>query len=316
MIDKFINGGYILKKYTKIAYIVLILIIFILGFFIYKVSGKNSSNESIKEKALVEVKHLESEIQNLFNQLNNINFENYKISSTEIKQEKNENQTSDTAQNSTGNGGESSGKSGNTNSSKSSETTSQTSNNKQYILEETGILTKSSEIDWNQIKNDVERIYTSLYPATLDLYQTSTNQQDIVNFNKEYDNLTKAVKDENKENSLKELSILYDYLPKFIENCTDDEKEKTVIKTKNYIFKAYSVLDKEDWSDILNNINSATQEFTKLVTNIDNKENENQYNINKTYVMLNELQNAVALKDKEVFLIKYINLLEELQNII
>lgn len=305
-----------MRKYTKIAYIVLILIIFLLGFFIYKVSGKNSSNESIKEKALVEVKHLESEIQNLFNQLNNINFENYKISSTEIKQEENENQTSDTAQNSTGNGGESSRKSGNTNSSKSSETTSQTSNNKQYILEETGVLTKSSEIDWNQIKNDVERIYTSLYPTTLDLYQTSTNQQDIVNFNKEYDNLTKAVKDENKENSLKELSILYDYLPKFIENCTDNEKEKTVIKTKNYIFKAYSVLDKEDWSDILNNINSATQEFTKLVTNIDNKENENQYNINKTYVILNELQNAVALKDKEVFLIKYINLLEELQNMI
>lgn len=305
-----------MKKYTKIAYIVLILIIFLSGFFIYKVSGKNSSNESIKEKTLSEVKHLESEIQNLFNQLNSISFENYKISSTEIKQEEKENQTSDTAQNSTGNGGGNSGKSGNTNSSKSSETTSQTSNNKQYTLEETGILTKSSEIDWNQIKNDVERIYTSLYPTTIDLYQTSTNQQDIVNFNKEYDNLTKAVKDENKENSLKELSILYDYLPKFIENCTDDEKEKTVIKAKNYIFKAYSVLDKEDWSAISNNINSATQEFTKLVTNIDNKENGNQYNINKTYVMINELQNAVTLKDKEVFLIKYKNLLEELQNMI
>ena len=46
-----------------------------------------------------------------------------------------------------------------------------------------------------------------------------------------------------------------------------------------------------------------------------NKENINQYNINKVYVMINELQNAVTLKDKEVFLIKYKNLLEELQNI-
>lgn len=301
-----------MKKYTKIAYIALILIILLSGFFIYKVSGKNSSNENIEEKTLAEVKHLESEFQNLFNQLNNISFDNYKISSTEIKQEENE------AQNSTENEGENSeksGNSGNTNNSKSSETTSQTSNNKQYILEETGVLTKSSEIDWNQIKNDVERIYTSLYPTTLDLYQTSTNQQDIVNFNKEYDNLTKAVKDENKENSLKELSILYNYLPKFIEKCTDDGKEKTVIKTKNDIFKAYSVLDKEEWSTISDNINNATQEFTKLVTNINNKENGNQYNINKTYVMINELQNAVTLKDKEVFLIKYKNLLEELQNI-
>jgi len=31
--------------------------------------------------------------------------------------------------------------------------------------------------------------------------------------------------------------------------------------------------------------------------------------------MINELQNAIALNDKEVFLIKYKNLLEELQNI-
>ena len=301
-----------MKKYTKIAYIVLILIVFLSGFFVYKVSGKNSSNEKIEEKTLAEVKHLESEFQNLFNQLNNISFESYKISSSEIKKEENENQSSDSSQKSASNGGDNSKKSEN---SEKQEESNSTEDNKQYTLEEVGVLTENTEIDWKQIKNDVEKIYTYLYPMTLDLYQTSTNQQDIANFNKEYDNLTKAVKDENKEESLKELSILYEYLPKFVENCTDDEKEKIIIKTKNEIFKAYSVLDKEEWSTISYNINSASQEFTKLVTNISNKENINQYNINKVYVIINELQNAVTLKDKEVFLIKYKNLLEELQNI-
>lgn len=298
-----------MKKYTKIAYIALILIVLLSGFFIYKVSGQNKSNENLKEKTLSEIKHLENEFQNLFNQFNNISFENYKISSTEIKKEENENQSSSSSQKSTSNGGGNSGKSEKTESSETSE------DNKQYKLEEVGVLTENTEIDWKQIKNDIEKIYTSLYPMTLDLYQTSTNRQDISNFNKEYDNLTKAVKDENKEESLKELSILYDYLPKFAENCIEDEKEKTVMKTKNYIFKAYSVLDKEEWDTISDNINSATQEFTKIITNISDKESGNQYNINKVYVMTNDLQNAVTLKDKEVFLIKYKNLLEELQNI-
>ena len=298
-----------MKKYTKIAYIALILIVFLSWFFIYKVSGKNKSNESLEEKSLSEVKHLENEFQNLFNQFNNINFENYKISSTEIKKEEDENQSSTSSQKSTSNGGSNSEKSEKSESSETSE------DDKKYELEEVGVLTENAEIDWKQIKNDVEKIYTSLYPMTLDLYQTSTNQQDIANFNKEYDNLTKTVKNENKEESLKKLSILYEYLTKFVENCTEDEKEKTVIKTKNEIFKAYSVLDKEEWDTISDNINSATQEFTKIITNIDNKENGNQYNINKVYVMINELQNAVTLKDKEVFLIKYKNLLEELQNI-
>ena len=86
------------------------------------------------------------------------------------------------------------------------------------------------------------------------------------------------------------------------------------IITKNNIFRAYSILDKEEWNTISENINNATQEFTKLVTDVSNKESGNQYNINKTYIIINELQNAVTLKDKEVFLIKYKNLLEELQN--
>ena len=150
------------------------------------------------------------------------------------------------------------------------------------------------------------------------------NKEDITNFNKEYDNLTKAVKDEDKKETLKELSAVYDFLPKFVEKCSKQEKDKVVIKTKNYIFKAYSVLDDEQWEDINNNVNLAQQEFIKIVTDIINKENDkkyesnqdsSKYNINKAYIMINELKNSVNLKDNEVFLIKYKNLLEELENV-
>lgn len=76
-----------MKKYTRIAYIVLILIILLSGFFIYKVSEKNSSDEDLKNKTFSEVKFLESQFLNLFNEINNIKFDNYTISSTEIKSE-------------------------------------------------------------------------------------------------------------------------------------------------------------------------------------------------------------------------------------
>ena len=298
-----------MEKYKKIAYITLILIIFITGFFIYKVFGKNNSNDNLNEKTLEEVKQLESKFQNLFNQLNNISFENFKISSTEIEEQESQSESSSSSENSSSNN------SSKEKSSEKKDNSTSKQDNKQYKLEEVGILTNQEEINWEQIKKDVEKIYTSLYSTTLDLYQTPVNQQDIVNFNKEYDNLTKAVKEENKDATLIELVKLYDYIPKFIENCTDDEKEKIVIKTKNDLFKAYSILDKENWNEISDNVNNATQEFTKLVTNINTKEIGKQYNINKIYVIINELQNAITLKDKDIFLIKYKNLLEELQNI-
>ena len=269
-----------MKKYGKIAYIMLILIIFIAGFCIYKVSAKNNS-EDINEKTLAEIKYLENEFQNLFNEINNIKFENYTISATNIEEDSEQSESS-------------------------------------------GTDSSQDEINWNQIKNDVEKIYTVLYSTTIDLYQVVENKEDITNFNKEYDNLTKAVKDEDKKETLKELSAVYDFLPKFVEKCSKQEKDKVVIKTKNYIFKAYSVLDDEQWEDINNNVNLAQQEFIKIVTDIINKENDkkyesnqdgSKYNINKAYIMINELKNSVNLKDNEVFLIKYKNLLEELENV-
>ena len=295
-----------MKKYTKFAYIILIVIVLASVFFVFKIVKKDNSNENIEEKTLSEIKHLESEFQNLFNQLDNISFEKYKISSSEIKQE--EKESSNESKDYGGTEGESSDESN------SSKGDSEESEAKQYKIEENGILTKDSEIDWNQIKNNVERIYVSLYPMTVDLYQIYTNQQDIVDFNKEYDNLIKIVKDEDKQVTLNELSILYDYLPKFVEACTHKEKEKVIIKTKSYIFKAYSVLEEEKWENVSENVDSAIQEFSKIVTNESDRESRNQYTLNKAYVMIKELQNAINLRDKEVFLIKYKNLLEELQN--
>lgn len=310
-----------MKKYTKIAYIVLILIILVFGFSMYKVSGKNNTNEETKEKTLSEIEYLENELINLFNEVNNIKFENYTISATEINERKTQSKNVESTKSENGgksdSGDESKSSSDSSDSSgqKSTNGESEESNNKQYKLETNGVLTSSTDINWTQIKNDVEKIYTLIYPMSIDLYQTKTNQEDIVNFNKEFDNLTKSAKEENKENYLLELAKLYDYLPKFIENCTNEQSKNVVIKTKNNIFKAYSILDKEDWNKISSNINDASQEFTKLITNINQNESVNQYNVNKTYVMINELQNAVNLKDKEVFFIKYKNLLEELENI-
>lgn len=315
-----------MKKYARIAYLFLIILILLSFFLVYKVSGKNNSEEKVQEKSLVAIQYLDNKFTDLFNEINNIKFENYTISVTEQKKEESQQGGSSSEKSGGGSGGESgnSEQSGDSEKeggsqqgeSSNSESSSESSeDNKQYNLEEKGVLTNEEDINWTQIKKDVEKMYTSLYPSTLDLYKINVNQDDISNFNREFDKLTKAVKEENKEDTLKELSILYDYLPKFADGCTDDEAEKIVIRTKNDIFKAYSILDKEEWTTISENIKDATQEFAKIVDSTENQKNKNQYNINKAYVMINELQNAIDLKEKEIFLIKYKNLLEELENV-
>ena len=73
-------------------------------------------------------------------------------------------------------------------------------------------------------------------------------------------------------------------------------------------------MDGDNWQEISKDMKNAIDSYSQLLTNTQ-IEARKQYNISKTYIMLNELQNAINLQDTSVFLIKYKNLLEEINNI-
>jgi hypothetical protein len=99
-----------------------------------------------------------------------------------------------------------------------------------------------------------------------------------------------------------------------LKSSGQEEVYTTLIETKNDIFKGYSKLDNQNWQEISDDVTSGIDNYSKLLTNT-NIDSSKQYSISKVYVMLNELQNAVSLQDTSVFLIKYRNLLEEINNI-
>ena len=306
-----------MKKYKKIVYLFLVFVIFALVVILYSNINSNANKKTVKEKGLAEVKYLENKIVTLFNEMNNIDTRNYTISVNEIsEQSKNQkNQSSSESESDSGSGNSDSG-SGTDSSSKegapSNTSTEETS--KKYTLESTSLLTNTKDINWNYVKNEVEMLYSSIPTITLDLYQLNLSQEEILGFNKEFDNLSIAVKEENKENTLNELSKIYNYIPKFILKATDEELEKTIVETKANLFKAYSKLDSKNWTEIEKDVAKTIDTYQKLLTDTNIQTNK-QYAISKVYVMLNELQNAVKMQDQTLFLIKYKNILEEINNI-
>ena len=80
------------------------------------------------------------------------------------------------------------------------------------------------------------------------------------------------------------------------------------------MFKAYSKLDSKNWDEISNDLKQAIDTYSNQLINT-NKDSDKQYVINKIYIMLNELQNAVNVQDESIFLIKYKNILEEMNNL-
>ena len=298
-----------MKKFKKLSYISLIVIIIVLGFVIYSISASDDGRD-IREKVKAEISYFDSKLTYIFNSLNNIEFENYKLSVEDITQEAQKSSEKSLSEEN-GNESEDKGKSSDSDNKENSDDSSKT---KKFSLNHSGILNNKKSINWNYIKNEVESLQSSISTMLLDLYNISLNNNDILNFSKEFDNLLKAIKEENKEDTLKELTQLYSYLTKFIKNCNVNPQTEIVYSTKYSIFKAYRILDSENWNEILVFLQEADNKFSKLLTSV-GLENKNQYIVNKCYILLNELQNSVNLKDKEIFLIKYRNLLEDLNNI-
>ena len=308
-----------MKKYKKNLFLFLIIVIVILSVLLYtNISKGNSSNQT--EKTLAEVEFLEKKIVTLLNELNNIESRNYNLSVSEITKE-------DSSQNSQGSGEESSQsdnqgsqeENSESNQEQESSSDSNTSSgeeekNEEYTLKETGVLTDNSDIDWEHLKTEVENLYSPVPTITLDLYGLDISREDILGFNQELDNLTTAVKEENRENSLGSLSRLYEYIPKFAEKVTENKTYRAVIQTKNNLFKAYSKLDSGNWEEISNDIKITIDTYSSQLVN-SNANSDKQYVTNKIYIMLNELQNAVSMQDKSIFLIKYKNILEEMNNL-
>lgn len=312
-----------MKRYKILAYI-FIIIIFILAisFGIYKVISSNKNEEeNIIEKARTEIEYIDNKLMVLFNNMNNIQFDNFKLSIKDTNTSKAD--KSGSSSGSSGDSSESSSGSGNSGEEGSqnkddgdgkSNTSTSSESIKTYMLDETGILIGNSDIDWKNVKYEVENMYVSLPTITLDLYQTDAQDQDILDFNSEFDNLTKVVKEENKSLMLQQLVKLYEILVKITDKCYDSIQEQVYSRTKLNIYKAYSKLDSNNWNDIYNDTKMAVDEFSKLMTD-SSISNNKQYSINKIYVMLSELQKASEKQDTQVFLIKYKNTLEELNNL-
>lgn len=305
-------------KYKKMAYLLLIIVVIAIVIVLWQNISEGNKNED-KEKGNSEVEFLEGKLEKIFNNMNNIETRNYNISVSEISEQSQAKQSqgesnSSGSSNSDSSSGDSKSSEQGENSGSSDSNSSESEKGEKYELKETGVLTNTEQIDWNNIKTEVEGLYTSLPTITVDLYKLEVAKEDVLGFNQKFDQLTLNVKSENKQETLKTLSELYEYIPKFVERVSDTEMEKSVIQTKSEIFKAYSKLDQANWNEIAQNIKQATENYSKLLTDT-SIDKTKQYSINKCYVMLNELQNAVNLKDSSVFLIKYQNLLEEIDNI-
>jgi len=302
-----------MKKRYFIFFLCIIIFLVIISICVMVFS--NTNDDKVNDKLQEEISYIETKLLGMLNALNNIPFSNsILLEQNSIKGQSNSNNDSssqDSASESGNFGGQSSGSD---NSSSDSGNESKATDYTKYNVENQNILiNEDQEIDWDYMKNTVEVLYSSWPTIMIDLHSMNIKNEDILTFSSNLDALIINIENEDKKSTLNTLAILYSYLPIYIQQFSKDTDQVNIAYTKSCVVNAYVLLEEDKWEDMELQIAKAEEYFNLIINSV--KEDRKQNNISKTYVLVNEMNNAIKLKEKNLFYLKYRNLMESAMNI-
>lgn len=304
---------------NKIVFPVLV----ILSVIVITLSGCNNDtkNEDMKSKIERELDYLDTQIISILNDLNNISLQNYTVTPEEITLgEDGSSGGSSSGGSSSQSGGSSEGSaqgSEQKQSTSQSQSASDTKESKITIMKmepENVLSSDENDIDWNSIKNNIQTINESWGVVILDLSNMNVDNNDILNFSSTLDDCILSIKDEKKVDTLTNIAKLYSFIPKFERGISAENSTQNIKQVKSYIINAYSLVEKDDWTAIGNNITECEKTF-KNITNDMEYMKDKEYKVNRTYVLIKELQNSLTYKDKKLFYVKYKNVMESINTL-
>ena len=305
------------KKYLILLICVVIILAIVFGaVMVFSNSGDDTTKDKIKE----EIYYIETKLLGMLNSLNNIPFSNsVLLEQNTIKgQEKSNNGSSGSSSQGSeekSQGGESSSSSGSSGgeSSGSSESGGDTDYTKYNVQSKNILNIKENEIDWNYIKNTAELLHTSWTTIMIDLHSLNIKNDDILSFSNNLDALILNIEREDKRATLNSLASLYAIIPIYINQYSNDNYEENLEYTKAHIINSYVLLEDDKWEDMQKEVTKAQEYFNLVINSVNTK--SSQIFTNKTYILLNEMKNAINLKDKKLYYMKYKNLMENIMNV-
>lgn len=311
------------KKYLIIAGIaIVVIIIAIVG--IRKIMNNNTKESSINKKINNELDYLGTTTLSMINSLNNLNLEDVvKVRQTSTNSGDN---SQNNANSSSGDEGKNNSKtsdsqqqedsSSNSKTDETSSTGTDTKNTKSFSLDDNSILLRdNTNVDWSALESEAENLFTAWSTIILDLNSLSISNEDILAYNSNLDSLLKALKDNDKANSAISLANLYSLNSKYINESSKNDESKKLAYIKSNVISAYSLVTAEKWERVNQLLDQAEKGLLDVINTSGNTEERKQTKINKSYVMLKELIKTSNEKNAEIFYLKYINLIKELNNI-
>lgn len=170
--------------------------------------------------------------------------------------------------------------------------------------------------DWDLVRNETEMIYSVWASIVLDLSDIGVESEKIIGFSNSLDDALISIKQKDKTGASLKLAKLYNYIKEFSNVSQMEETKKKTIETRSHIVNSYAYVETGKWDKVVGEVGEAEKKFSELVNSVDKENEQRKFGINKTYILIQELKNSLSTEDKEIFYLKYKNLLESLHSLV
>lgn len=165
-------------------------------------------------------------------------------------------------------------------------------------------------IDWKSIQDDEKNLLSSLDTIILDLSEIDVKNEDVINLSNELNNLIVITSEEDEALMVSKLKDIYSLIPGFVESFEKDQNIVNKKRLRELIISCYNLANQEKWDDAKTEITNLENKYKEMMNDLNYAEN-NSYNLNNVYVLIEEFKNAIELQNREIINLKYINLIEK-----
>ena len=165
--------------------------------------------------------------------------------------------------------------------------------------------------DWKLVEKQIEELYQTWNTISIDLLSLNVDGNLILSFSDFLNSSTQNVKKQDKVKSMESIFSLYQLLPQYSESYSQNSKETNLLKIKTNVVASYVNVSNDKWQEAKIQLTEANNQFTNLLNSVE-QSFENQTAVNQCYILINELNKAVELQDKDIFFIEYQNLIEKM----
>lgn len=165
-------------------------------------------------------------------------------------------------------------------------------------------------INWPDISKEVNEINISIDTIIQDLSDLDISNEDILALRNEINSLIISTGNQDEYSLLQRASYVYSLLPNYLEKYSDNKNKVNVMMLKSLILSSFVQANFLEWDSAKDTIILAESKYNEMMNDVDYMK-EYSNNLNKVYVLLEELKNAIELQEVELSKLKYINFIEK-----